>query len=119
MMIECMTRKMEANERMKVQFEYLEKILPSKSHPHTTNTKLRHEFVYKPPSVQNNDKGDIKAIKEDETEPIPTMPNPIPIMSNSPTVLPFLKDCTVHIRYMNAKTFANDVLSNHVGDKEL
>ncbi|GJS63456.1 hypothetical protein Tco_0678020 [Tanacetum coccineum] len=119
MMIEWMTRKMESNERMKDQFEYLEKIQPSKSHPHTINTKSRHEFVYNPPSVQNNDKGDVKAIKEDKTEPILTMPNPSPIMSNSPTVSPFLKDCTVHIPYMNAKTFANDVLSNHVGDKEL
>ncbi|GKA05668.1 hypothetical protein Tco_0684788 [Tanacetum coccineum] len=29
------------------------------------------------------------------------------------------QDCTVHIRYSNAKMFANDVLSNYVGDKEL
>ncbi|GJZ73372.1 hypothetical protein Tco_0637518 [Tanacetum coccineum] len=47
------------------------------------------------------------------------MPNPNPINSNSPTESPFLKDCTVHIPYTNAKTFANVVLSNHVGDKEL
>ncbi|GJX38232.1 hypothetical protein Tco_0843832 [Tanacetum coccineum] len=40
-------------------------------------------------------------------------------MSKSPTVSPFLKDCTVHIPYLNAKTFADDVLPNHVGDKEL
>ncbi|GJV12516.1 hypothetical protein Tco_1354057 [Tanacetum coccineum] len=29
------------------------------------------------------------------------------------------QDCTVHIPHMNAKTFADDVLTNHVGDKEL
>ncbi|GJY63635.1 hypothetical protein Tco_0465095 [Tanacetum coccineum] len=28
-------------------------------------------------------------------------------------------NCTVHIPYMNAKTFADDVLLNNVGDKEL
>ncbi|GKA18766.1 hypothetical protein Tco_0698681 [Tanacetum coccineum] len=47
------------------------------------------------------------------------MPNPNLINSNSPTVSPYLKDCTVHIPYTNAKTFADDVLPNHVGDKEL
>ncbi|GJV22608.1 hypothetical protein Tco_1375303, partial [Tanacetum coccineum] len=59
------------------QSEYLEKIQPSKSLPHTINTKPIHEFVYKPPSIRNeNDKGDVLFIKEDETQPIPTMPNP-------------------------------------------
>nr|GEV03239.1 hypothetical protein [Tanacetum cinerariifolium] len=92
----------------------------TESLPHTTNTKPRHEFVYKPPSIRNeNDKGDIKAIEEDDTQPIPSMPNPKPIKSNSPTILPFREDCTVHIPYTNAKTFADDVLSNHVGDNEL
>nr|GFD05099.1 hypothetical protein [Tanacetum cinerariifolium] len=47
------------------------------------------------------------------------MPNPNPIKSNSLTVLPFLNDYTVHIPYINAKTFTDVVLSNHVGDKEL
>nr|GEW54765.1 reverse transcriptase domain-containing protein [Tanacetum cinerariifolium] len=60
-----------------------------------------------------------RSIEEDETKPIPTMPNPNPIKSNSPTVLPFLNDYTVHIPYINAKTFTDVVLSNHVGDKEL
>ncbi|GJX36863.1 hypothetical protein Tco_0248420 [Tanacetum coccineum] len=107
-------------ENLERQFKYLEKIQPTKSLPHTTNTKPRHEFVYKPPSIQNeNDKGNVKAIEEEEIKPIPTMPNPNPIMSNSPTVSPFLKDCTVHIPYTNAKTFADDVLLNHVGDEEL
>ncbi|GJU43050.1 hypothetical protein Tco_1200316 [Tanacetum coccineum] len=46
------------------------------------------------------------------------MSNPNIINSNSPTVTPYLKDCTVHIPYTNAKTFADDVLPNHVGDKE-
>ncbi|GJR44808.1 hypothetical protein Tco_1312911 [Tanacetum coccineum] len=45
--------------------------------------------------------------------------NPNLFMSNSPTVSPFLKDSTMHIPYTNAKTFADDVLLNNVGDKEL
>ncbi|GJZ51742.1 hypothetical protein Tco_0606257 [Tanacetum coccineum] len=82
--------------------------------------KTKHEFVYKPPSVRNkNDKGDVKAIDEDEIKPFETMPNPSPIISNSPTVSPFLKECAVHIPYTNANTFAEDVMPNHVGDKEL
>ncbi|GJY99921.1 hypothetical protein Tco_0517351 [Tanacetum coccineum] len=46
------------------------------------------------------------------------MPNPNPIEANSPTVSPFPKDCTVHIPYTDAKTFADVVLLNHVGEKE-
>nr|GEY18873.1 hypothetical protein [Tanacetum cinerariifolium] len=57
--------------------------------------------------------------QEDAIKHIPTISNPNLIMSNSPTVSPFLKDSTVHIPYTNAKTFANDVLLNHVGDMEL
>ncbi|GJU87195.1 hypothetical protein Tco_1294741 [Tanacetum coccineum] len=107
-------------ENLKRQFKYLEKIQHSKSLPHTINMKPRHEFVYKPPSIRNeNDKGDAEFIEEDVTKPIPTMPNPNLINSNSPSVSPFLKDCTVHIPYTNAKTFADNVLSNHVGNKEL
>ncbi|GJU22187.1 hypothetical protein Tco_1155529 [Tanacetum coccineum] len=100
---------------------YLEKeIQRSKSLPRTTNTKSRHEFFYKPPSIRNeNDKGDVEFIEEDETKPIPTMPNMNPIKSNSPTVSPFHKDCTMHIPYTKAKTFADDVLLNHVGNEEL
>ncbi|GKC41090.1 hypothetical protein Tco_1053474 [Tanacetum coccineum] len=106
-------------ENLERQFKYLEKIQPTKSLPRITNTKPRQEFVYKPPSTRNeNDKGDVKSIEEGKIKPIPTMPNPSLIMSNSPTVLPFLKDCTVHIPYTNAKTFVDDVLPNHVGDKE-
>ncbi|GJV22321.1 hypothetical protein Tco_1371341 [Tanacetum coccineum] len=68
------------------QFAYLEKIYPIESLPRTINTKPRHEFAYKPPLIRNeNDKGDVKFIEEDEIEPIPTMPNPNPINSNSPT----------------------------------
>ncbi|GJZ90396.1 hypothetical protein Tco_0662323 [Tanacetum coccineum] len=101
-------------------FEYLEKTQRTKSFPSTTNTKLRREFIYKPPFIQNeNNKEDVKFIKEDETQPILTMPNPSTINSNLPTVSLFLKDCTVHIPYTNVKTFTDDVLSNHVGDKEL
>ncbi|GJZ41361.1 reverse transcriptase domain-containing protein [Tanacetum coccineum] len=102
------------------QFEYLEKIQPTESLPRTINTKPRHDIVYKPPYIQNNnDKGDVKFIEEDAIIPIPTMPDPNPIKFNSPTVSPFLKDCTVHIPYANVKTFADDVLPNHIGDKEL
>ncbi|GKC22615.1 hypothetical protein Tco_1024765 [Tanacetum coccineum] len=54
----------------------------------------------------------------DETQPVPTMPNLNQIKANLPTVSPFPKDCTVHIPYMNAKTFADVVLLNHVGEKE-
>ncbi|GKA96120.1 hypothetical protein Tco_0818215 [Tanacetum coccineum] len=112
MMREWMTRKMEANERMKNQLTI--------SIPHTTNTKPRHEFVYKPSSIWNeNDKGDVAFIEEDAIKPIPTVPNPKSINSNSPTVSHFLKDCTLHIPYMNAKMFADDVLLNHVGGEEL
>ncbi|GKF48543.1 hypothetical protein Tco_0141794, partial [Tanacetum coccineum] len=101
-------------------FEYLEKIKQTKSLPHTTNTKLRHESVYKSPSIQKeNDKGDVKSIKEYKIKHIPTMPKLNPINSNTLTVLPFLKDCTVHISYTNAKTFTNDVLLNDVGGEEL
>ncbi|GKB60775.1 hypothetical protein Tco_0916961 [Tanacetum coccineum] len=108
-------------ENLERQFVFLDKkIMRSKSLPRITNTKLRQEFVYKPPSVRNeNNKGDVKLIKEDETQPIPTIKNPNPIMSNSPTSSPYLKDCTVHIPPTDVKTFADDVLANHVGDKEL
>nr|GEX95072.1 hypothetical protein [Tanacetum cinerariifolium] len=110
MMREWLARKTEENERMKnqvvefeckikqglrnrqaiiknlkKQFEYLEKIQPTKSLSRTTNTKPRHEFVNKPPSIQNDND----------------------------------RDCTGHISYMNAKTFADDVSPNHVGDKDL
>ncbi|GKA24717.1 hypothetical protein Tco_0710750 [Tanacetum coccineum] len=105
-------------ENLERQFKYLEKTQHTKSLPRTTNTKLRHEFVYKPPSIRNeSDKGDVKAIEKDEIEPISTVPNPKPNKSNSPTVSPF-KDCTVHIPYTNAKTFVDDVIPNHVGDKD-
>ncbi|GKB49397.1 hypothetical protein Tco_0900150 [Tanacetum coccineum] len=93
MMREWMARKIEANERMKDQvvklerqinqglrnhqaiiknmkrqYKYLEKTKHTKSLHHTINTKPRHEFVYKPPSIQNeNDKGGVAAIQKDET----------------------------------------------------
>ncbi|GJZ89467.1 hypothetical protein Tco_0661249 [Tanacetum coccineum] len=141
MMREWMASQMKANEHMKNQVVELENqinqglrnhqviiqnlerqfefLLPTESLPRTTNTKLRHEFVYKPPSIQNDDnKGDVKFIEVDETQPVPTMPNPNPIKANSPTVWPFPKDCTVHIPYTDAKTFADVVLLNNVGEKE-
>ncbi|GKB72189.1 hypothetical protein Tco_0933601 [Tanacetum coccineum] len=47
-------------QNLKRQFQYLEKIQPTKSIPRTINTKLRHEFVYKPPSIRNeNDMDDV------------------------------------------------------------
>ncbi|GJS74867.1 hypothetical protein Tco_0707708 [Tanacetum coccineum] len=145
MMKEWMARKTEANERMKDQvvelerkinqglrnrqaiiknlerqFKYIEKTQHTKFLPRTKNTKSRHEFVYKPPSVQNeNDKGDVKFIEEDAIDPIPTMPNPKIVNSNSPTVTPFIKDFTVHIPYRNVKTFTDDVLLNTIGDEQL
>nr|GEX67770.1 hypothetical protein [Tanacetum cinerariifolium] len=66
-----------------------------------------------------NDKGNIKFIEEDLIEPILTMPNPSLINSDSPTISHFLKDSTVHIPYINVNTFVDNVLLNHVGDKEL
>ncbi|GKE94604.1 hypothetical protein Tco_1579459 [Tanacetum coccineum] len=99
------------------QFEF---ILPTKTLPLATNIKSRHEIVYNTPSIRNNnDKGDVKFIKEEETEPNPTKLNPNLIMSNSPTVSPFLKDCTMHIPYTQEKVFEHDEISNHFGDKEL
>ncbi|GJR13584.1 hypothetical protein Tco_0796236 [Tanacetum coccineum] len=99
------------------QFEFF---FPTETLPPAINTKPRHEIVYKIPSIQNNnDKGDVKFIEEEETEPNLTMPNPNLIMSNSLTVSPLLKDCTVHILYTQEKVFEHDEISNHVGDKEL
>ncbi|GJZ92067.1 hypothetical protein Tco_0664132 [Tanacetum coccineum] len=99
------------------QFEFL---LPTKTLPPATNTKTRHEIVYNIPSIRNdNDKGDVKFIEEEETKPNLTMPNPNLITSNSPTVSPFLKDYTVHIPYTQEKVFKYDEISDHVGDKEL
>ncbi|GJY66986.1 hypothetical protein Tco_0469224 [Tanacetum coccineum] len=107
-------------QNLEMQFVHLVKIQPSKSLPRTTNMKMRHEIVYNIPSIQNdNDKGDVKFIKEEETEPNPTMQNPNLIMSNSPIVPPFLKDCTMHILYTQEKVFEHDEISNHDGDKEL
>ncbi|GKB90364.1 hypothetical protein Tco_0962636 [Tanacetum coccineum] len=139
MMREWMPNQIEKNENMKNQVVELERrinqglrnhqaiiqnlerqILRTESFPRTTNTKLRYEFVYKPPSNLNeNDKGDVKFIEEDAIKAILTMPNPNLINSYSLTVSPFLKDYAVHIPYMSAKTFANDVLSNHVGDTKV
>ncbi|GKA73562.1 hypothetical protein Tco_0779864 [Tanacetum coccineum] len=140
MMREWMASQTKANERMKnhvvelenqinqglrnhqVIIQNLERqfecLLPTETLPLVTNTKPRHEIVYNIPSIRNNnDKRDVKFIKEEETEPNPTMPNPNLIMSNSPTVSPFLKDCTMHIPYTQEKVFEHSDISNHVGDK--
>ncbi|GKE19211.1 hypothetical protein Tco_1426788 [Tanacetum coccineum] len=146
MMRECMDSQMEENEREKYQVVELEhqinlglrnhqaiienlerqfeslnvKIQPTESLPPTTKTKPRHEVVFKSPPIRNeHNKGDVVFIEEDEIEPILTMPNPIPIKSNSPTISPFLKDCTVHIPYTQEKVFEHDKISSHLGDEEL
>ncbi|GKA91195.1 hypothetical protein Tco_0813065 [Tanacetum coccineum] len=99
------------------QFEFL---LPTETLPPSTNTKPIHDIVYNIPSIRNdNNKGDVKFIEEEETEPNPTMPNLNLIMCNSPTASPFLKDCTVHISYTQEKVFEHDEISINVGDKEL
>ncbi|GKA18871.1 hypothetical protein Tco_0698786 [Tanacetum coccineum] len=125
MMREWMAKQTEANERMKDQVVKLERQINQGLRNRQTiienlERQFKQEFVYKPPLIRNeNDKGDVAFIKEDAINHIPTMPNPNPINSNSPTVSPFLKDFTMHIPYTNAKTFTDDVLMNHVGDKEL
>ncbi|GKE26168.1 hypothetical protein Tco_1441552 [Tanacetum coccineum] len=121
MIREWIARQMEAKESMKDRVVELER----QNNQGLRNRQAiienldRHEFVYKPPSIRNeNDKGDIEFIEEDEIQPIQTMPNPNSIMSNSPTILPFLKD-SVQIRYIQENVFGNDVLSNHVRGEEL
>ncbi|GKF32630.1 hypothetical protein Tco_0102428 [Tanacetum coccineum] len=57
--------------------------------------------------------------QEDDSQPIPTIPNLNPVMSKSLTVSPFLKDCIMHIPYTTVKMFADNVLSNYVGGEEL
>ncbi|GKD97495.1 hypothetical protein Tco_1381392 [Tanacetum coccineum] len=103
MMREWIARQADANERIKNQVVELER-----------KSKSKEEVVggiFKSSSIRNeNDKGDIEVIEEYETETIPTMPKPSLIKSNSPTISPFLKDCTVHIPYTNAKTFADVVI---------
>ncbi|GJU03373.1 hypothetical protein Tco_1113711 [Tanacetum coccineum] len=109
-----MAKQTEANKRMKDQVVELERQI---------NQRLRNNQAI----IENlerqfkneNDKSDVAFIKEDAINHIPTMPNPNPINSNSLTVSHFLKDFTMHIPYTNAKTFTDDLLMNHVGDKEL
>nr|GEV85739.1 hypothetical protein [Tanacetum cinerariifolium] len=83
--------------------------------PETSMEEMMREWLGR----NENNKGDVKFVEDDKIKPILTKPKPNPIMSNSPTISPFLKDCVMHIPYINAKTFADDVLLNHVGDKEL
>nr|GEY76716.1 hypothetical protein [Tanacetum cinerariifolium] len=64
-----------------------------------------------------------EGFQEDNIEPIPIMSNPSPIISNSPTVSPFLKDCTMHIPYTQSltkeKMFEYNKMPNHIGGREL
>ncbi|GJR80061.1 hypothetical protein Tco_0150846 [Tanacetum coccineum] len=89
--------------------------------PKTSTEEMMREWMASQTEANKRmkDQGDVKAIEEDEIKPIPTNSNPNPIMSNSSIVLPFHEDCVVHIPYTNVKMFADDVLPNHVGDKEL
>nr|GEY97053.1 reverse transcriptase domain-containing protein [Tanacetum cinerariifolium] len=58
------------------------------------------------PKPNENDKGNVKFIKENVIQPIPT-------------ISPSLNDSTMHILYTNVNSFVDDVLLNHVGDNEL
>ncbi|GJR94563.1 reverse transcriptase domain-containing protein [Tanacetum coccineum] len=122
MMREWMAILIEANENMKNQF-LEKKIQRTNFLPDTTKPKSGQDVVdgvYKPPSNRNeNDKGDVEFIKENETQPIPIIQNSKLINSNSLTVSPFLKDCTMHIPYTHDKKFKHDVLSNHVRGRSL
>ncbi|GJV50949.1 hypothetical protein Tco_1446690 [Tanacetum coccineum] len=122
MMKEWMARQTEANKDTKNQEDEWERqiIQGLRNHQAIIQNLERYEIVYKPPSIRNdNDKGDVEFVEEDEIKPIPTMPNPNPIMSNSLNMFPFLNDSIVHSPYTNAKTFTDDVLLNNVGEKEL
>ncbi|GJW16022.1 hypothetical protein Tco_0020155 [Tanacetum coccineum] len=89
--------------------------------PKTSIEEMMREWMARQTEANErmNNQGNVKFIEEDEITPIPTIPNPKPINSNSPTVSLFLKDYTVNITYANTKTFADDVSINNVGDKEL
>nr|GEV26730.1 reverse transcriptase domain-containing protein [Tanacetum cinerariifolium] len=108
MIREWMARQTKANERMKNKVVELENQI---------SQGLRNCHMI----IENleSQSGDVKLIEVDKIKPIPTMLNLNPIMSNSPTVSSYLKDCTMHIPYMTTKTFIDDVLPNHVGDEEL
>ncbi|GJW12398.1 reverse transcriptase domain-containing protein [Tanacetum coccineum] len=113
-MKEWMAQKIEANERIKNQVVELDnRINQGLTNRQAIIKNFERQFEYLEKS-----NGDVKAIEEDEIKPISTMPNPKPINSKSPNVPPFLKDSTVNIPYTNAKTFADDVLLNHVHDEE-
>ncbi|GJT59999.1 hypothetical protein Tco_1003532 [Tanacetum coccineum] len=109
MMREWMTRQMETNERMKNHVVELERKIKQGIKKPSSGYRELGEAV----------RGDVKFIEEDKINPIPTKPKPNPIISNSPTVSPFRGDCTLHITYTNAKTSADDVFLNNVGDKKL
>nr|GEV84511.1 hypothetical protein [Tanacetum cinerariifolium] len=99
MMKEWMANQMEANERIKNQVVELEQKI---------NQVLRnHQAI-----IENLERQD------HEIKPIPTVPNPKLVNSNSPTVSPFLMDYTMYIPYSNVKTFTDGVLTNHVGGEE-
>ncbi|GJW09602.1 hypothetical protein Tco_1575429 [Tanacetum coccineum] len=89
--------------------------------PKTLTKEMMREMMTRKMEANERmeDQGDVKFIEEDEIKHIPTISNLNLINSNSPTLSSFLKDCTMHIPYTNAKTFADDSLPNHVGDKEL
>ncbi|GKE86215.1 hypothetical protein Tco_1559957 [Tanacetum coccineum] len=121
MIREWIARQTEANKRMKNQVVELKRQNNQglRNRQAIIENLERHEFVYNPPSIRNeNDKGDIEFIEEDEIQPIQTMLNSNSIMSNLPTISHFLKD-SVQILYIQENVFENDVLSNHVSGEDL
>ncbi|GKC85107.1 hypothetical protein Tco_1140824 [Tanacetum coccineum] len=98
MMREWMARQTEENERMKNQVVELERKIGQGLRNRQAifkNLERQLEFLDK---------------KIRRAEPLPRTTNTKPRHEF---------DCTMHIPYTNVKTFANEVLANHVGDKEL
>nr|GEW73759.1 hypothetical protein [Tanacetum cinerariifolium] len=117
---EILTEKLEALTR-KINFEFLiirkelKEMRDGHRDNHDSELYMRDDTLMCDPMEANY--GDVDFM-EDAIKPIPTMPNLNPIISNSPTVSPFPKDCTVHISYKKEKKFEHDVLLNHVGGEE-
>ncbi|GKA45190.1 hypothetical protein Tco_0737986 [Tanacetum coccineum] len=114
MMRELMARQIEANERMKNQVvELKRKINQGLRNRQAIIENLERQFDYleKIQRTESLPRGCSRAYSNHA--------KPILSNSNSKTVSPFLKDCTVHIPYMNAKMFTDDVLPNHVGGEDL
>ncbi|GJV16711.1 peptidase C48, SUMO/sentrin/Ubl1 [Tanacetum coccineum] len=111
MMREWIAILIEANKNMKNQF-LEKKIQRTNFLPDTTKPKSGQDVVdgvYKPPSNRNeNDKGDVEFIKENETQPIPIIQNSKLINSNSPTGEEFNKFDGIGIGGLKEKEIKND-----------